>query len=110
MVAPRGVPMITPSHLSLMATDAPIHPPMVSDEVAMSPQANALNMIYLSSGEDKIPQLATIPGLLTSPGPGSADTRPFPQAIHSRGGTEQSQGVTRASASVGPTAFGLRGR
>src|SRR5215467_8974809 len=44
--------MITPSHFLLMATDAPSKPPMASDEVAIRPQTNALNMTYLSSGED----------------------------------------------------------
>src|SRR5215471_21152129 len=46
--------MITPSHFLLMATDAPSKPPMASDEVAIRPQTNALNMTYLSSGEDGI--------------------------------------------------------
>src|SRR5215831_3626897 len=50
--------MITPSHFLLMATDAPSNPPMASDEVAMSPQRNALNMTYLSSGDDAIREFA----------------------------------------------------
>src|SRR5215831_8634848 len=44
--------MITPSHFLLMATDAPSKPPMASDEVAIRPQTNAMNMTYLSRGED----------------------------------------------------------
>src|SRR5262249_11719471 len=38
--------MITPSHFLLMATDAPSKPPMASDDVAIRPQMNALNMTY----------------------------------------------------------------